>query len=293
MMLDATAVRLAAAVRSREISALEIAEAMLVRVEERNEALGAYLTVAGDAAREQARRVDERVAAGEALPLAGVPLAVKDNMCLTGTRTTCASKILANWVAPYTATAVARCLDAGAVPIGKANLDEFAMGSSCENSALLVTRNPWDLSRVPGGSSGGSVSAVSGGIATIGLGSDTGGSIREPAAFCGVVGFKPTYGRVSRYGLIAFASSLDQIGPFARSVAAMAAFWYGAEAILAFVSGWPVSWRMPLAWVARDLLLPLVFAKAWTGHAIVWRGNAMNVEETIFSEAESEPRPQI
>jgi len=217
-MLDATAVRLAAAVRSREISALEIAEAMLVRVEERNEALGAYLTVAGDAAREQARRVDERVAAGEALPLAGVPLAVKDNMCLTGTRTTCASKILANWVAPYTATAVARCLDAGAVPIGKANLDEFAMGSSCENSALLVTRNPWDLSRVPGGSSGGSVSAVSGGIATIGLGSDTGGSIREPAAFCGVVGFKPTYGRVSRYGLIAFASSLDQIGPIAKTV---------------------------------------------------------------------------
>ncbi|HXO16814.1 MAG TPA: Asp-tRNA(Asn)/Glu-tRNA(Gln) amidotransferase subunit GatA [Candidatus Dormibacteraeota bacterium] len=213
-----SAAEIADDVRSKRVSAVELAEATLAHVNAVDGELGAYLTVLPDAARRHAARVDERVRAGEQLPLAGVPLAVKDNMCLDGTRTTCGSKILERWIAPYTATAVARLLDAGAVPIGKANCDEFAMGSSCENSALGVTRNPYDLTRVPGGSSGGSAAAVAAYEAAIGLGSDTGGSIREPGAFCNLIGFKPTYGRVSRYGLIAFASSLDQIGPLARTV---------------------------------------------------------------------------
>jgi aspartyl-tRNA(Asn)/glutamyl-tRNA(Gln) amidotransferase subunit A len=215
---DSTATEIARAVNAREVSAAEMAEAAFARIAERDGEVGAFLSLTRDLARAAAGRVDAAVREGRHLPLAGVPLAVKDNMCVTGTVTTCASKILGSWVAPYTATAVQRLLDAGAVPLGKTNLDEFAMGSSCENSALQKTANPWDLGRVPGGSSGGSVAAVAAGEAALALGSDTGGSIREPAAFCNVVGFKPTYGRISRYGLIAFASSLDQIGPISRSV---------------------------------------------------------------------------
>ncbi len=208
---------LRAKIAKGEVTPLEACEAALSQIETRDRDVKAFLDVHVDRARLRARSMADSGKA-KTLPLAGVPIAIKDNMCVEGTTTTCGSKILGQYQPPYTATAVARLEAAGAIVIGKTNLDEFAMGSSTENSAFGPTRNPWDLSRAPGGSSGGSAAAVSAGMAYAGLGSDTGGSIRQPAALCGVVGMKPTYGRVSRYGLVAFASSLDQVGPFTRTV---------------------------------------------------------------------------
>src|SRR6195256_5483425 len=207
------------AVQQRKTSALALAEAHYARIQKEDGQIGAFLTLSKERALEQADRIDRMAAEGKALPaLGGVPVGIKDVMSTCGLRTTAGSKILANYIPPYDCTAVARREAAGAVVLGKMNCDEFAMGSSNENSAFHPVRNPRDLTRVPGGSSGGSAAAVAADMVVVSLGSDTGGSIRQPASFCGVVGLMPTYGRVSRYGLIAFASSLDHIGPLAKTV---------------------------------------------------------------------------
>ncbi len=203
----------------KERSAVEISQEALDRIQAVESKVNSFLYVTAEQALQQAREVDAKITAGEEIGLlAGIPIGIKDNMCTKGIPTTCGSRILENFVPPYESSVTQKIKDAGAVMVGKTNLDEFAMGSSTENSAYKITANPWDISRVPGGSSGGSAAAVAASECVISLGSDTGGSIRQPASFCGVVGIKPTYGLVSRYGLVAYASSLDQIGPFARSV---------------------------------------------------------------------------
>jgi len=205
--------------RSRELSSQELTEAVFQRISEAEEKVQSYLTLCKDSALEQAKRADALLRAGANLnPLLGIPIAVKDNFLTLGIKTTCASKILDDFIPPYDATVVKNIRAAGAVITGKTNLDEFAMGSSTENSAFFPTRNPWDATRVPGGSSGGSAAAVAADECIASLGTDTGGSIRQPAACCGIVGLKPTYGRVSRYGIIAFASSMDQVGPLTKNV---------------------------------------------------------------------------
>ena len=211
-----------AGLASKDFSAREVAQAALDRIAKHDGEVHAYLEVTAKLALKAADQIDEALASGktpaEIGPIAGVPIAFKDNMNLKGTHTTCASRMLESYVSPYTATCVARAIEAGGIPLGKLNMDEFAFGSSTETSAFGRTHNPWDLERVPGGSSGGSAAAVAAGLATLTLGSDTGGSIRQPGSFTGTVAVKPTYGVVSRYGIVAFGSSLDQVGPFARSV---------------------------------------------------------------------------
>ncbi len=218
-----------------QITSVELTEAVLRQIEKVESLIKAYITITPELALKQARLADEKIMrhrkAGESFsPLLGIPISIKDIICTEGIRTTCASRILENFVPPYDATVVVKLKEAGAVIIGKTNLDEFAMGSSTENSAFFPTRNPWDLERVPGGSSGGSAAAVAAGECLGSLGTDTGGSVRQPAAFCGVTGLKPSYGRVSRYGLIAFASSLDQIGPITKDVT-------DAALLLSFIAG--------------------------------------------------------
>ncbi len=217
---DLTAIELRDRIAARQVSSVEATRAVLDRIDRLNPGLGAYLSVFPDRALEAAKDVDRRIAAGEPVGvLAGVPVAIKDVLCTTFGATTCGSRILENFHSPYDATVVRKLLAADAVIVGKTNMDEFAMGSSTENSGLQKTVNPWDPSRVPGGSSGGSAAAMAARMCFAALGSDTGGSIRQPASFCGVVGLKPTYGRVSRYGLVAYGSSLDQVGPVTGTVA--------------------------------------------------------------------------
>ena len=217
-VVDITAHEARGLLDRREVSSLELTGAFLERIEQVEDRVKAFVTVTGDAALEQARAADRRIASGDAGPLTGIPMQLKDNMSTRGIPTTCSSRMLQGFVPPYDATVVQKLSAQDAVLVGKGNMDEFAMGSSTENSAFFPTRNPWDLDRVPGGSSGGPAAAVAASECVYSLGSDTGGSVRQPAALCGVVGLKPTYGLVSRYGLVAFASSLDQIGPLTKDV---------------------------------------------------------------------------
>jgi aspartyl-tRNA(Asn)/glutamyl-tRNA(Gln) amidotransferase subunit A len=230
-IVDASASQLLSAMASGKSSAVDVARAFLDRIETHDSKIGAFLHVDRDGALKQAALLDEKRRTGQPLgKLAGLPVAIKDVVCTRGLPTTCGSRILQRFLPPYDAEVVRRFRETDAVILGKTNMDEFAMGSSTENSAFHITRNPWDTTRTPGGSSGGSAAAVAAGMAPLAVGSDTGGSIRQPAAFCGIVGMKPTYGRVSRYGLVAFASSLDQLGPLASDVA-------GAAALLEVMAG--------------------------------------------------------
>ena len=218
-LYEKTAHELHELLQSKKISAVELTENVFDRIDEKENLIGAFLEITKNQALESAKKVDEKISRGEKISaLEGIPCAIKDNICTKGIKTTCASKILENFVPPYDATVITKLKKENPIFIGKVNLDEFAMGGSTENSAYKITKNPYDVERVPGGSSGGSAAAVASGESIFALGSDTGGSIRQPASFCGVVGLKPTYGRVSRYGLVAYASSLDQIGPVTRDV---------------------------------------------------------------------------
>ena len=267
------------ALKNKEVSAVDLTKASLDRIKNIDEKLGAFNSVTDSIALETAKKVDEMIAKGEDLPLlAGVPLALKDNMNLVGSKTTASSKILENFVSPYNATVTEKLLNNLVPIVGKANLDEFAMGSSNENSAFKKVHNPWNLNKVPGGSSGGSAAAVASCESALALGSDTGGSIRLPASFCGIVGMKPTYGKVSRYGLIAFASSLDQIGPFARTVEDAAAL---MEVISGHDSHDSTSLKLPVENYRESLNNDLKGMKIGVVKELVTEGLAPDVQKAI------------
>ena len=273
------------AIKNKEVSAVELTQASLDRIKALDEKLGAFNSLTENTALETAKKVDEKVSKGEELPLlAGVPLALKDNMNLVGSKTTASSKILENFVSPYNATVTQKLLDNLVPIVGKANLDEFAMGSSNEDSAFKKVHNPWNLNKVPGGSSGGSAASVAACESTLALGSDTGGSIRLPASFCGIVGMKPTYGKVSRYGLIAFASSLDQIGPFARTVE-------DAAALLEVISGYDphdsTSLNLPVENYRNTLNNDLKGMKIGLVKELVKEGLAPDVEKAVHDAVET------
>ena len=280
-LIKKTATEQRKALLNKEISAVDLVNAEYKRIEEIDEKLGAFNSLCKEQALQTAKEVDEKIAKGEELPpLAGIPLALKDNINLKDTKTTASSKILENFVSPYDAT-VSKKLKENLIPIlGKVNLDEFAMGSSTENSAFKITRNPWDTNKVPGGSSGGSAASVAGFEATLALGSDTGGSIRLPASFCGIVGMKPTYGRVSRYGLIAFASSLDQIGPFARSVEDAALL---LEAISGHDTHDSTSLNMPVPAFSKALGKDIKGSKVGVIKELLGEGVSTDVKKAIES----------
>ena len=284
-LLKKTAAEQSKALKNKEISAVELTKAAFERINDLDEKLGAFNSLTENTALETAKKVDQKIAAGEDLPLlAGIPLALKDNMNLIGSKTTASSKILENFVSPFNATVTEKLLNNLVPIVGKANLDEFAMGSSNENSAFKKVHNPWDLNKVPGGSSGGSAASVSSCEATLALGSDTGGSIRLPASFCGIVGMKPTYGRVSRYGLIAFASSLDQIGPFARSVE-------DAANLLEVISGHDpkdsTSLNMPVEHYADSLNNDIRGKKVGVIKELMGEGNSPEVAKAIENAIET------
>jgi len=284
-LLKKTAAEQSKALRNKEISAVELTKAAFERINDIESKIGAFNSLTENIALETAKKVDDKIAHGEELPLlAGIPLALKDNMNLIGSKTTASSKILENFVSPFNATITEKLLNNLVPIVGKANLDEFAMGSSNENSAFGKVHNPWDLNKVPGGSSGGSAASVSSCEATLALGSDTGGSIRLPASFCGIVGMKPTYGRVSRYGLIAFASSLDQIGPFARSVE-------DAANLLEVIAGHDpkdsTSLNMPVEHYAQSLNNDIRGKKVGVIKELMTEGNMPEVQKAIENAIET------
>ncbi len=278
-LLKKTAAEQHKALINKEVSALELTKASIERIEKLDEKLGAFNSTTFDEAIETAKKVDEKIAKNEEIPfLAGIPTALKDNMNMTGSKTTCSSKILENFVSPYDATITTK-LKENLVPIlGKANLDEFAMGSSNENSAFKIVRNPYNLNKVPGGSSGGSAASVSASEVTLSLGSDTGGSIRLPASFCGITGFKPTYGRVSRYGLVAFASSLDQIGPFGRSIEDITHLY---EAIAGYDTKDSTSLNMEVGNILANLKKDIKGLKVGVIKELMAEGVADDVKESV------------